>query len=187
VSTHSAARGSRWGEGASSRRWAVAGAAVLAMLLAAPAASASNLPSGFDDSVVFSGFDEPTAVTLAPDGRFFVAEKSGLIKIFDGIGDTTPTTFADLRTEVHNFIDRGLLGMRLDPQFPSRPYLYVLYTRDAVPGGNSPRWGQAGQSSDPCSNSTGDDTDACLVTGRLSRLNVSANTMSAKADLINDW
>jgi len=39
-----------------------------------------------------------------------------------------------LRTQVYNYWDRGLLGMALDPGFPVRPYVYVLYTRDAVIG-----------------------------------------------------
>ena len=34
--------------------------------------------------------------------------------------------------------------MALDPQFPTRPYLYVLYTRDALPAGSSPHWGTHG-------------------------------------------
>ena len=87
---------------------------------------ASRTPS------VLSGLTNPTVVRFAPDGRVFVAEKSGLIKVFDNLSDTTPTTFADLRTKVHNFWDRGLLGMALDPSFPTDPYVYVLYTYDAA-------------------------------------------------------
>ena len=169
-------------------RWAAALlAAAGAALVLAPTAQAGTVPSGFQDNVVLSGLNQPTVFSFAPDGRVFVAEKSGLIKLFDGLGDTTPTTFADLRTEVHNFMDRGILGMTLDPQFPLRPYLYVLYTRDAVPGGNSPKWGQAGQSSDPCPNSTGNPDDGCLVTGRLVRLTVNGNVMSANLPLLTDW
>ena len=59
----------------------------------------------------------------------FVSEKSGVIKEFDSLSDTSATIVADLRTEVYNYQDRGLLGMVLDPQFPTRPYMYVLYTR----------------------------------------------------------
>src|SRR6266487_2564468 len=70
---------------------------------------------GFSESVVFSGLTEPTAVRFSPDGRVFVAEKSGLIKVFDSVRDKTPTVFADLRTQVYNFDDRGLLGIALDP------------------------------------------------------------------------
>ena len=56
----------------------------------------------------------------------FVASKSGIINVFDSLDDTTPTQFADLRTRVHDFWDRGLLGLALDPGFTSgRPYVYV--------------------------------------------------------------
>ena len=65
---------------------------------------------GFQEEIVFSGLTQPTAVRFSPDGRVFVAEKSGIIKVFDNLSDTTPTVFADLRTHVHNFWDRGLLG-----------------------------------------------------------------------------
>jgi hypothetical protein len=58
-----------------------------------------KLPAGFEETVAFSGLDNPTALRFSPDGRVFVAEKSGLIKVFDGLDDASPTVFADLRTE----------------------------------------------------------------------------------------
>ena len=85
---------------------------------------------------VLSGLTSPTAVRFSPDGRVFVAEKSGLIKVFDSLADTTPTIFADLRHEVDDYWDRGLLGMTLDPSFPADPYVYVLYAFDAAIGGD---------------------------------------------------
>ena len=99
---------------------------------------------GFQDKATISGLVQPTVVQFASDGRVFVAEKSGLIKVFDNLEDPTPTIFADLRTNVHNFWDRGLLGMALHPKFPTTPYVYVLYTYDAVIGGAAPRWGTVG-------------------------------------------
>src|SRR5919106_123765 len=77
-------------------------AVVLAMTGATSDANADQ-PPGFSETVVFDGLTEPTAVRFSPDGRVFVAEKSGLIKVFDNLSDTTPTVFADLRTQVHNF------------------------------------------------------------------------------------
>ncbi len=70
-------------------------------------------------------------LSLRADGRVFVAEKSGIIKVFDDLNDPSPDLFADLRTNVHNHWDRGLLGMALHPDFPTTPELYVLYTYDA--------------------------------------------------------
>ena len=92
--------------------------AIASALLASNRAGAASVPAGFQDSVVFSGLSEPTALRFASDGRIFVAEKSGLIKVFDNLNDTTPTIFADLATNVYNFWDRGLLGLALDPQLP---------------------------------------------------------------------
>ena len=40
------------------------------------------LPAGFRESIVFSGLTNPTAVRFSPDGRVFVAEKRGVIKVF---------------------------------------------------------------------------------------------------------
>src|SRR5574337_1799260 len=90
----------------------------------------ATLPTGFSESVVFSGLTNPTTVRFSPDGRVFVTEKSGLIKVFTSLSDLTPTVFHDLRTNVHNFWDRGLLGLALHPDFPSVPSVYVLYTYD---------------------------------------------------------
>jgi glucose/arabinose dehydrogenase len=145
-------------------------------------------PTGFSESVVFQGLTEPTALRFSPDGRVFVAEKSGLIKVFDSLSDTTPTVFADLRTKVHNFWDRGLLGMALDPGFPAKPYVYVLYAYDAAIGGTAPRWGRPGVTSDGCPTPPGPTTDGCVVSGRLSRLQANGDKVSgAEQVLINDW
>jgi Ca2+-binding RTX toxin-like protein/glucose/arabinose dehydrogenase len=146
-------------------------------------AGGATLPPGFQEEVVFSGLANPMTVRFSPDGRVFVAEKSGLIKVFSSLSDSTPSTYADLRTNVHNYWDRGLLGMTLDPQFPSDPYVYVLYTHDAAIGGTAPRWGTAGATSDPCPNPPGGNVDGCVVSGRLSRLNATG----AETVLVTDW
>ncbi len=139
---------------------------------------------GFHESVVFSGLDSPTAFQFASDGRVFVAQKSGLIVVFDNLNGSTPTVFADLRTEVHNFGNRGLLGMALDPGFPAVPYVYVFYTYDAPIGGSAPTWGTPGASADACSVPAG----ACVVSGRISRLQADGNVMTgAEQVLVEDW
>jgi glucose/arabinose dehydrogenase len=149
---------------------------------------ASTVPGGFADTVAISGLTQPTDVAFAADGRVFIGEKSGLIKVFDSLSDTTPTVFADLRTQVHNAWDRGLLGLTLDPEFPTRPYVYALYTLDAVPGGTAPRWGTAGATSDGCPNPPGATVDGCVVQARLSRLTASGNQMSgAEQELVRGW
>ena len=111
----------------------------LANALPGARVAAATLPTGFQEQVVFAGLDQPTNIEFAPDGRVFVAEKSGVIKVFDDLADTTPTVFADL-TGVVNQQDRGLLGMALAPSFAADPSVYVLYTYDAPPGQNAPYW-----------------------------------------------
>ncbi len=148
--------------------------------LAAPGTEAIVAPANFQDTVVFGGLTQPTALQFATDGRVFVAEKSGLIKVFDNLADTTPTVFTDLNVSVYNFWDRGLLGMALDPANSS---LFVLYTYDADIGGTAPKYGAAGTYSDPCPNGAA-TAAGCRVSGRLSRINIATG---AESVLINDW
>jgi glucose/arabinose dehydrogenase len=152
------------------------------------AGAAGIVPSGFSDTVAISGLTLPTDVAFAADGRVFVAEKSGLVKVFESLADTSPTVFADLRTQVHNFLDRGLLGLTLDPQFPASPYVYVLYTYDALPGLTGPQWGTAGATSDGCPDPPGANADGCVVQARLSRLTAAGDQMSGPEHvLVSGW
>jgi glucose/arabinose dehydrogenase/PKD repeat protein len=130
----------------------------------------SPLPKGFTEATVFSGLNAPTAVRFSPDGRVFVAEKSGLIKVFSGLSDTTPDIVADLRPEVQDYADRGLTGMALDPSFPTKSSIYVLYAYDAPIGVTAPIY------NDSC-------LDTCPGSVRLSRLDLNGHEQV----LITDW
>lgn len=155
------------------------------------------LPSGFQDTALpfeglapGQGIEEPTAFRFAPDGKVFVAEKSGKILVYDSLADHAPTLFADLRSEVYNANDRGLLGLALDPQFsPAHPYVYVLYAYDAPPGQEAPFWGTAGEDGDPCPEPPGSETNGCVIQGRLSRLtaNLSTDKSIEEKPMITDW
>ncbi|MCA1572342.1 MAG: PQQ-dependent sugar dehydrogenase, partial [Chloroflexi bacterium] len=160
---------------------------IVAPSLGMHAVRGADLPPGFQDTIVLSGLSSPTAVQFANDGRVFVAEKRGVIKVFDGLGDASATTFADLRTEVYSFWDRGLLGLALHPNFPTTPYVYALYTYDALPGETAPKWGVANADSDPCPTPPGATADGCVVTGRLTRLTASGDVATETLPLITDW
>lgn len=154
----------------------------------------ATLPPGFSESVVLSGLTKPTVARFSPDGRVFVAEKSGIIKVFSSLSDTNPTVFHDLRKNVHNFWDRGLLGLTLHPNFPTVPEVYVLYTYDKDPDNPQfPRWGTSadGYTSEGCPTPPGATTDGCVVSGRLSRLKASSsgNNVSDGSEqvLIQGW
>ena len=60
-------------------------------------ANAQTLPANFQESIVFSGLTRPTVVRFASDGRVFVAEKDGRVKVFDSLTDTTADLLLDGR------------------------------------------------------------------------------------------
>lgn len=147
-------------------------ATLVALAVPVGAAAEPALLAGFQDEVVFDGLEQPTNFVFAPDGRVFVAEKPGRIKVFDNLNDTDPTLFADLRGDVYDNGDRGLLGLTLDPDFENNGKVYALYTWDHVLGepwnnlSPTPKYGKPEESGDqdcPAQN----NTKSCLVSGRL--------------------
>lgn len=86
---------------------------------------ATTLPIGFTEALVASGLDSPTAMEFAPDGRLFVCEKAGTIRIIKD-GTLLPTPFATLAAD--NDSERGLLGIAFDPDFANNQFVYVYYT-----------------------------------------------------------
>ena len=159
--------------------------ACLCALTATPA-RAVTLPPGFQQTKAIGGLERPMDVEIAPNGRVFVAEKSGIVKTYTSLADTSARVFADLRTQVHNYSNRGLLGLALDPAFPANPYVYVYYTLDAPLGGTPPVFGAAGQTQDPCPGSL--DEINCVVSARVSRLRFANESMDGPEQvLVNDW
>ena len=53
----------------------------LAALAAAELAPAATLPPNFTRSQVVGGLASPTAMDFAPDGRLFVAEQRGTLRV----------------------------------------------------------------------------------------------------------
>ncbi|MFC3455471.1 PQQ-dependent sugar dehydrogenase [Amycolatopsis speibonae] len=142
----------------------------------------SKLPPGFAQQTVVSGLTEPTAVAFAPDGKTFIAEKSGIIRVRDSVDATTGKVFADLRTEVFDGWDRGLIGLAVHPKFPQQPYVYALYTYDAPPGETAPKW------NDKCPSPPGYTEDGCVVTNRIVKLTMGADGISgAPETLVSGW
>jgi glucose/arabinose dehydrogenase len=59
-------------------------AGLLAILvLWRPASGATTVPDGFQDSQVATGLQNPTAMEFAPDGRLFVTEIGGTIRVIE--------------------------------------------------------------------------------------------------------
>lgn len=165
----------------------ILGLAVLQPLYVAPAAAIPT-QNRFQDQIVFQGLNKPTNIEFAPaagDGRVFVAEKDGLIRVFDSLAATKSKIVADLREKVHSQWDRGLIGLAISPAFPATPEIYVAYTYGVPLKAGQP------EQDDDCSGTGGRGTannGKCVVSARLSRLTLnSANVMTSETVLIEDW
>jgi len=92
---------------------------------AAGVASAVTVPSGFSQSQIGGSLDSPTAFAIAQDGRIFVCEQEGRLRVIKN-GQLLATPF--LSVAVSSVGERGLLGVAFDPAFASNHFVYVYYT-----------------------------------------------------------
>ena len=86
---------------------------------------APRLPAGFSDSVV-ANVASPTALTWTPDGRMVVTSKPG--RVIVRREDGTRTTALDIATRVCDEMERGLVGVAVDPDFVTNRFVYLYYT-----------------------------------------------------------
>jgi glucose/arabinose dehydrogenase len=98
---------------------------MLVVSAAATSATAATVPTGFNDAVVASGLNNPTAMALAPDGRIFVCQQGGALRVIKN-GALLATPF--LTVTVDSSGERGLLGIAFDPNFVSNQLVYIYYT-----------------------------------------------------------
>ena len=73
-------------------------AGALGALLAYGVSGSGALPNGFQETTVFTGLTNPTAIEFASDGRVFVAEKRGVIKVYDNLSGWVGSTSEVLRS-----------------------------------------------------------------------------------------
>jgi glucose/arabinose dehydrogenase len=92
---------------------------------------AATLPAGFTESLVATGLASPTAMEFAPDGRVFVAQQDGALRVIQD-GRLLDAPFVTLPAD--SVGERGLLGVVADPNFAATKYLYVYYTTAAGTG-----------------------------------------------------
>ena len=102
----------------------------LVVLPKGPAQGAATLLPGFTDSQVVSGLTNPTDMEFAPDGRLFVTEDTGRLRM--ARPDGTLSTFLNISTKVDSSGERGLLALTFDPDFATNGYVYLHYSRKAT-------------------------------------------------------
>ncbi len=137
--------------------WAGTAGGVLALMLAMQVAETSGcssdtdtpeatVPAGgqtdvlttqdgirFRVETVASGLEVPWSMVFAPDGRVFLTERPGRVRIIN---------LANARSELALTLDgvytqgeAGLLGIALDPDFPANAWVYLYYSAIADAGG----------------------------------------------------
>lgn len=83
-----------------------------------------------DVTTYASGFQSPTAVTSARDGRnrLFVAERAGVIRVVKS-GKRYKTPYLNIKSKVgSNSGEQGLLGLAFSPSFKKNGKLFLTYT-----------------------------------------------------------
>src|SRR6186713_806549 len=98
---------------------------IASLLIFSSSIKAQTLPTGFSQVLVANGISNPTVMAFAPDGRIFVAQQTGQLRIIKN-GSLLTQPFISLT--VNSSGERGLLGIAFDPNFVSNNYIYLYYT-----------------------------------------------------------
>lgn len=93
-------------------------------------AFSQTMPNGFTTQNLANGISAPTCMAFAPDGRLFIGEQGGTIKVYKN-GALLGTSFAQLT--VNSSGERGLLGLEFDPNYVTNGFIYVYYTKPGSP------------------------------------------------------
>jgi glucose/arabinose dehydrogenase len=90
----------------------------------------TTLPPGFTETLVNTqgAFSSPTRMEFAPDGRLFVLEQGGNVKLVQNGG----TSWIALHLSVDSAGERGLLGIAFDPNYATNHFVYLYYTNPSA-------------------------------------------------------
>ena len=83
-----------------------------------------SVPSGFSETRIGPAISRTSSMTLAPDGRIFVSEQDGDLRVIKN-GQLLSTPFLSVETDDSG--ERGLIGTAFDPNFAVNRYIYVFY------------------------------------------------------------
>lgn len=103
-----------------------AATATAALLAAAPAHAAPSITA----KRIVGGLNEPVAFAFGPGNKiWYVGKSSGEVHTYDTDTAADKTFFTVSGVDASG--ERGLLGIALHPDYPSRPFVYVYATRKA--------------------------------------------------------
>lgn len=127
---------------------AVAASAAAATLYAAQTSARPDANRFTPITIVQQGeLDEPMAFEVLPNGKVYIIERKGALKVYDPatkvtkvvetLAVNTKYTGAD---GVAKEAEEGLIGLALDPKFATNHYIYMLYAEPAVTKHVLARW-----------------------------------------------
>ena len=121
------------------------------LLLASSSVAEAALPTGFVDQTVVTGLSQPASLDFLPDGRILIVEqKTFRVRlVVGGVLYANPILTVSDANGAGN--EQGLLGIAVDPEWPTRPFVYLYF--DRTPGSviYLVRYTASGSLSDPAS------------------------------------
>ena len=114
---------------------------VTSLFISSFSIKAQTYPAGFQQVLVANGISNPTVMAFAPDGRLFVAQQTGALRIIEnGVLLSTPA----ITLSVNSSGERGLLGIAFDPNFTSNNFIYLYYTLSSAANNRISRFTMSG-------------------------------------------
>ena len=107
-----------------------------AIVATSPSASAATVPAAFSQ-ITIGGFDAPSAMEVTSDGRVFVSQQGGQLRV---VRDNTLLATPFVSLNVDSSGERGLLGVTVAPGFPAVNRVYAYYTVPGSPAHNRVSW-----------------------------------------------
>jgi glucose/arabinose dehydrogenase len=101
--------------------------ACAALTFAAHDLAAATLPPGFNESIVATGLTDLTLMQIAPDGRVFVAQQNGTVRVIRR-NVLLPAPFIQIQN-ISTEGERGLMSIAFDPDYAHNRYVYLFYIR----------------------------------------------------------
>jgi putative heme-binding domain-containing protein len=106
-----------------------------------------TVPEDFTWTRVTGGITGATAMAVAPDGRIFICEQTGAVRIVNG-GRLLAAPFLTMR--VDSTWERGVIGVAIDPEFERNQFVYVNHIlREPYPHHRLSRFTARGDIAEP--------------------------------------
>jgi glucose/arabinose dehydrogenase len=123
---------------------------IVSLFISTLQSKAQNYPTGFSQVLVANGISNPTVMSFAPDGRLFVAQQGGALRIIEnGVLLSTPA----ITLSVNSSGERGLLGIAFDPNFNTNHFIYLYYTLSSAANNRISRFTMSGNTASLASES----------------------------------